>query len=88
MTGPGPHDLDYLCEHVRIALATDGRVSEQGIEVTVVGDTIVLAGLVASTTLRTAIGDVAGDVAPAGMVVVNDVEVSPADAPDKVEEIG
>jgi osmotically-inducible protein OsmY len=77
---------EYLAEHIRTALATDPRVHEQGLDVTVIGHTIVLRGTVPTPALRQAAGDVAREMAP-GADVLNDVEVPPNAEPDDVEEI-
>lgn len=87
MIDPTSHDLDYVCEHVRVALATDGRVSAMGIDIRVVGDSIVLDGDVSSPAQRRAVGEVAAAVVPAGVRIVNEVEVAPSEQPDGVEEI-
>ena len=44
----------YLAEHVRQAITTDGRTTEQGIDVRVVGDEVYLAGEVTSPERRDA----------------------------------
>lgn len=77
----------YLAEHIHSALATDHRVHEQGIEVTVVGAAIVLRGTVATPAQRDAASAVARELAP-DAEIVNDLEVPPAPEPDGVEEIG
>jgi osmotically-inducible protein OsmY len=78
---------EYLAEHIRTALATDRRVLELGLEVTVMGDTIVLRGAVSTPAQRDAAGEVARELAPAAEIL-NDVEVSPNAEPDSAEEIG
>jgi hypothetical protein len=82
-----PRSREYLAEHLRTALVTDSRVHEQGLEVTVIGTTIVLRGTVATPALRDAAGDVARELVP-GAEILNDIEVPPIPAPDGVEEIG
>jgi BON domain len=91
-TGPDDHVPDaagspeYLAEHIRTALATDPRVHEQGLDVTVIGHTIVLRGTVPTLALRQAAGEVAHELAP-GADILNDVEVPPNAEPEDVEEI-
>lgn len=76
MTGDAP---EYLVERVRHAITTDGRTTEQGIDVRVVGDDVHLAGTVASTERRDAVGEVATEAA-GGRRVHNHVQVDePAD---------
>lgn len=77
---------EYLAEHIRTALTTDDRVHEQGVEVTVMGETIVLRGTVPTQARRDAVSIVAHELAPAAEIV-NDVEVLPNPEPDIAEEI-
>lgn len=77
---------DYLAEAIRRALATDCRVHEQGLEVTVSGQTVVLRGTVPTTALRDAAGEVARELAP-DAAILNHVEVPPNAEPDGAEEI-
>lgn len=77
---------DYLAEAIRRALATDCRVHEQGLDVTVNGPTIVLRGAVPTTALRDAAGEVVRELAP-DAEVLNHVEVPPNTEPDGAEEI-
>jgi hypothetical protein len=77
----------YLVQHIRNALATDHRVLEQGLEVTVVGETILVRGTVATPAERDAVDVVVHELAPEAEIV-NDVEVPPNAEPDGAEEIG
>ena len=89
MIGDSPGDPpapEYLAEHLRTAFATDRRVHEQGLEVTIIGKTIVVRGTVSTPGLRDAVDEVARDVVP-GADVVNDVDVPPNVEPDGVEEL-
>jgi osmotically-inducible protein OsmY len=92
-TGPpdpmrdAPGSPEYLAEHIRTALATDPRVHEQGLDVTVIGHTVVLRGTVTTPTRRRALAEVAHELAP-GAEILNDVEVPPNPEPEAPEEIG
>lgn len=78
---------EYRAEHLRAALAADRRVHEQGLDVTVVGSTIVIRGTVATAALRDSVGEVARELIPAADIV-NDVEVTPNPEPGAAEELG
>jgi osmotically-inducible protein OsmY len=65
---------EYLAQHLREALATDGRTAEQGIDVTVAGERLVLSGTAFSREQRDAIEVVAVEVAP-GYEVQLDISV-------------
>jgi osmotically-inducible protein OsmY len=78
---------DYVAEYLRAAFTTDGRVHEQGLDVTVVGSTIVLRGTVPTPAQRDAITEVAHDLAPQAEIV-NDIEVTPNPEPRDAEELG
>ena len=84
--GAGPEAAEYLAERIRRALATDCRVHEQGIEVTVSDHTVVLRGTVPTPTLREAAAEVAHELAP-DAELLNHVEVPPSTEPDRAEEI-
>src|SRR3546814_13127243 len=73
----------YVIAHVREALATDERVAELGIELTIASSTLVLNGRVASTAQRDAATAVATELLaaqPPDLEVRNDLEVVDADA--------
>ena len=78
---------EYLAEHLRSALATDRRVYEQGLNVAVVGESIVVQGAVATPAQRDAVREVAREHLPRAEIV-NDVEVVPNGEPDTVEDLG
>ena len=69
----------YVIAHVREALATDARVAELGLELTIAAGTLVLTGRVGSASLREAAGEVARAHA-GGLDVRNDLDVVEADA--------
>ena len=69
----------YVIEHVRQALATDPRSGVQGLRVTRHGDCVVVAGTVTSESRRSAVGEVAGEVAGDLRVCNEIVVVDPAD---------
>jgi len=72
-----PDDLapEYVAEHVRQAITTDGRTTEQGIDVRVVGDEVYLSGAVTSEERRDAVAEVAAEAAP-GRPIRNEVVVT------------
>jgi hypothetical protein len=80
---------EYVAEHLRTGLATDGRLHELGLDVSVIGTTIVVRGAVSSLAQRDAVGTIASELAP-GAEIVNDVEVVPSRRPDsaEAEELG
>ncbi len=66
---PGaPGQAEYRAEHLRAALAADPRVHELGLDVAVLGDTIVLRGTVATEAMRAAVGEVAREFAPDAVI--------------------
>jgi osmotically-inducible protein OsmY len=67
---------EYVAEHVRQAITTDPRTTEQGIDVRVLHDEVFLAGEVSSEARRDAVGEVAAEVAD-GHRIHNDVRVIP-----------
>lgn len=69
----------YVIEHVRQALATDSRSVVQGLHVTRHGDCIVVAGTVTSDTRRSAVEEVASEVAADFRICNEIVVVDPAD---------
>ena len=87
-TEPLPADLpdQYVAARVHQALAEDERVHEQGIEVVVVGDALVLNGTVPSEERREAVELVAREVAT-GFTVRNAVAVADLSEPDTMERI-
>jgi osmotically-inducible protein OsmY len=56
--------VEYLAEHVHAAFASDPRVSELGIQVTISGDKVFLSGDVATEERRDAVADVAAELLP------------------------
>ena len=78
--------LDYVGAHLEEALATDGRVGEQGVHVAVDGDGLVVAGTVSTAERRSAVDDIAREVAH-GVVVRNDVVVVTHDGHPDAEHL-
>lgn len=80
---PPLHPLppEYLVQHIQDALATDPRARELGVDVRVVGDSVVLTGSVPTPDLRSSIGVVVAEVvereAGTGHDVVNELSVTP-----------
>lgn len=66
---------EYVAEHVHHAITTDGRSTEQGIDVRVVGGEVFLSGTVTSTARRHAVAEVAAEAAD-GYRIHNQVEVA------------
>jgi hypothetical protein len=86
-----PLPPEYLVQHIQDALATDPRARELGVDVQVVGTSVVLTGTVATPDLRAAIGDVVREVVereptPAHQVV-NELAVMPHGDDGSVEEL-
>lgn len=74
--GPLPEEPgEYLEAHVAEALATDGRVSALGIEVSIRGRDVFLSGEVGSSERKEAVGDVVAELLP-GYAVHNDTSAS------------
>jgi len=82
-----PTSIDYLRAHLEEALATDGRVSEQGLHVDVAGGVLVVRGYVSTEQRRAAVDAIAGEVA-SGVAVRNEVSLVPLDEPDGEERVG
>lgn len=75
----------YQVAAVRRALAEDDRTAEQGIKVTVRGDTILLSGDVECARRRDEIAEVVHEVVPK-MRIYNDIKVTEAGEPTGREE--
>lgn len=78
--------IDYVRAHLEEALATDGRVSELGLEVAVDQDELVVIGRVATPARRLAVDAVAREVAP-GFAVRNETLVVRLCEPDGEETV-
>jgi osmotically-inducible protein OsmY len=87
MAAEGIEAPEYVAEHLRAAFATDSRIYEQGLDVTVRGRTIVVQGTVSTPALREAVTDVASELVP-GAEVLNEVEVPPNPEPGTAEDLG
>ncbi len=72
MTHPAPDP--YLAEQIRSTLAADGRVSDLGLHVTIVGGAAFVTGTVATAERRDAVAVVIAERFP-GLSVCNDVVV-------------
>lgn len=91
-TGAGAHDVTpeppvYEAEHLRAALATDPRVMQPGLDVSVTADVVVVRGWVPTGAVRDAVAAVVGKHL-GGRRLVNDVEVTPNPEPDGAEDPG
>lgn len=85
-----PLPPEYLVQHIQDALATDPRARELGVDVRVVGTSVVLTGSVSTPDQRSSIGVVVTEVLQreAGAVhdVVNELSVTAGGA-GPVEEL-
>jgi osmotically-inducible protein OsmY len=77
---------DYAIEHLRNALATDGRVAEMGLDVRIAAGKVFLTGQVPTEERRRAVGVVAGEVLPDYEVHNETVVTEVADQP-RVERL-
>ena len=77
---------EYVAQHVRDALATDERVGQLDIGVTVAGERIQLAGCVQTPERREAIEEVVAEIAP-GWEVHNAIVVEELHGTDAVENL-
>jgi hypothetical protein len=55
--------LDYVRAHLEEALATDGRLAQGGLRVSIDGDELVITGSVPATQRQAAVSQVAAEVA-------------------------
>lgn len=76
----------YLAARLRRALAEDPRTCELGVRVTVRGHNVLLSGDVTSADRRAELEAVIHDVAPE-LTVLDDVKVTPVEAPIGREEL-
>ena len=76
----------YVAERVRQALAHDPRVAELGVTVRIVGDTVVLAGDVATPAPKAAAEQVVAAVAPGRQVrnLMTVVALAPVEAEETI----
>ena len=70
----------YTAQHIKDALATDQRVGEMTLEVTLAGGRVFVSGQVPVAERRDAVPEVVRTVAP-DLEVVNEVTVVPCDEP-------
>ena len=54
----------YLAEHLREALAQDPRVGELGLDIEIIGETVVLRGTLSSPERQEAVAAIARDLIP------------------------
>ena len=81
-----PENPQYQVARVRRALLADPRTAEQGIQVDIRGDQVVLTGEVASARRRADLDEVLREVVPE-FRVLNEVRVVSAQEPDGREEL-
>jgi osmotically-inducible protein OsmY len=86
VTAGSDEPATYLIGRIQDALATDPRCSELGVDVTVDGRRVVLAGTVATEALRRAVAQVVAEQAPRHEVV-DDLAVVSGDEGGPVEEL-
>ena len=65
----------YLTERLRTALATDPRVGEPELTVSIAGDKVIVSGVVPTDERRDGIAEIVAEVAP-DLVFVDAVEVA------------
>ena len=75
---------DYVVQHVREALAQDGRVSELGLAVAVRGGVLHITGTVSTEERRAAVSEVAAELAP-DWTIANETDVVRYDGEASVE---
>ncbi len=78
---------EYVAEHLRERLARDGRVNALGVEVTVRGRDVFLAGSVPTAERRRAAAEVAAEELP-GHVIHNGLTVPDLSDARGAEEVG
>jgi osmotically-inducible protein OsmY len=78
--------IDYVRAHLEEALATDPRVTEGGLHVSVDGAELVVSGSVSTPLRRQAVTDVASEVA-GEFTVRNATSVVALDAPEADEMV-
>ena len=83
--GAKPSD-EYLVERIREAIASDPRVNELELQVTVAGEKVFVSGTVATAERRDAIGEVLAAVAP-NHEIHNETSVIPLSPEPEVEEL-
>ncbi|MEC3919019.1 BON domain-containing protein [Nocardia sp. CDC160] len=81
------NSAEYLVARLRRVLHEDARTAELGIEVTVEGLVVSLAGRVTSDEGRDHIEEVVRETLP-GFAVHNEIQVSPPTPPHIVEALG
>lgn len=75
MDRPSDERRDYLIARVHEALTEDPRVGEQELEISVRGQTVLVAGTVVSEEQRRAVSEVVEELLP-GHRVANEVQVA------------
>ena len=78
--------LEYTTAHVSELLATDPRVSEQGLRITVRGDRLFVTGTVPTLERQAAIDDVLGEL-ETGYEIHNETTVARLTEPDESETL-
>ena len=78
---------EYLAQGLRDAVAADPRTGELGLEVVVVGEALIVRGVVGSEERRVAIAAVAEEAVP-GVEVRNETVVKEVHEPRGEERIG
>jgi osmotically-inducible protein OsmY len=81
------HELDeYLAERIRQAFATDPRVSELELQVTLAGPSVFVSGTVSTSERQRAVTEVVREIAP-DREVHNQTRVVPTGPEAGVEEL-
>lgn len=81
-----PEPREYLAQHLKDAFAADARTGELGLAVDVVGERLIVRGIVGSEERRRAINDIAQEVVP-DVDVVNETDVKDLHEPGSEESI-
>jgi osmotically-inducible protein OsmY len=81
-----PEPGEYLEAHVAEALATDGRVSTLGIEVSIRGNEVFLSGEVGTVERKQAVSEVVAELLP-GHAVHNDTSANDFPPAAEVEQL-
>lgn len=84
---PRQRPPEYLAAELHRALAEDPRTAEQGVQVRIRGDVVVLDGEVSTAQRRQLLEDVVHDIAP-DLPIHNDVHVTATARPGGCEDLG
>jgi hypothetical protein len=83
---PAPRSPEYLAGWIHERLAEDDRLNEQGLDVRVVGDSVIVSGVVATPERRAAVAGVVAELAP-DRTLRNELAVASMEAPTGSETL-